>query len=29
VVGGRHATGVLDEGTDNVLVNVDKIEPAP
>lgn len=29
VVGGRHPTGVLDEGTDNLLIHVDRIEPAP
>jgi hypothetical protein len=29
VVGDGHPTGVLDEGTDNVLINVDGIEPAP
>ena len=29
VVGGKHPTGVLDEGTDNILVHVDRMEPAP
>jgi len=29
VVGDGHPTGVLDEGTDNVLINVDEMEPTP
>jgi hypothetical protein len=29
VVGDGHPTGVLDEGTHNVLINVDRIEPTP
>jgi hypothetical protein len=29
VVGDGHPTSVLDEGTNNVLINVDKIEPTP